>query len=190
MDRPVGRARYRGPAASFTSSWRATPPGAPSSRWIRPRHVVFTWGIDGDEKTPYLRGPARSRSTSWPRSTSTLVTLTHRDLPEDYRASHQSGWRTVPHQAEFSWRRRADRYRRSEQRHILQSQVAQSRSGGAPVPRPPEGRRSGVGRWPAQGFEKNQNMLQFEWRRAGLDGRDRAGRGPRGCPAIFFSREF
>jgi uncharacterized protein YndB with AHSA1/START domain len=55
-----------------------------------PRRVVFTWGIDGNEHLP--PGTSRVEVDFVSEGDETVVTLTHRDLPEDFRASHQEGW--------------------------------------------------------------------------------------------------
>jgi uncharacterized protein YndB with AHSA1/START domain len=57
-----------------------------------PRRVVFTWGIDGNEDLP--PGTSTVEVDFVAEGESTRVTLTHRDLPEDYQASHESGWLT------------------------------------------------------------------------------------------------
>ena len=55
-----------------------------------PRRVVFTWGIDGNENLP--PGASTVEVDLVAEGDETIVTLTHRDLPEDFRASHQGGW--------------------------------------------------------------------------------------------------
>jgi uncharacterized protein YndB with AHSA1/START domain len=55
-----------------------------------PRRVVFTWGIDGNEDLP--PGTSTVEVDLVAEGDDTVVTLTHRDLPEDYKASHKSGW--------------------------------------------------------------------------------------------------
>jgi uncharacterized protein YndB with AHSA1/START domain len=55
-----------------------------------PRRVVFTWGIDGNENLP--PGTSTVEVDLVVEGDETVVTLTHRDLPEDFRQSHQSGW--------------------------------------------------------------------------------------------------
>jgi uncharacterized protein YndB with AHSA1/START domain len=55
-----------------------------------PRRVVFTWGIDGNEHLP--PGTTTVEVVLVPEGDETVVTLTHRDLPEDFARSHQSGW--------------------------------------------------------------------------------------------------
>ncbi len=55
-----------------------------------PRRVVFTWGIDGNEHLP--PGTSTVEVELVAEGDETVVTLTHRDLPEDFRASYQSGW--------------------------------------------------------------------------------------------------
>ena len=55
-----------------------------------PRRVVFTWGIDGNEHLP--PGSSTVEVELVAEGDETVVTLTHRDLPDDFKASHQSGW--------------------------------------------------------------------------------------------------
>lgn len=55
-----------------------------------PRRVVFTWGIDGNENLP--PGTSTVEVELVAEGDDTVVTLIHRDLPEDFRASHQGGW--------------------------------------------------------------------------------------------------
>jgi len=55
-----------------------------------PRRVVFTWGIDGNEGLP--PGTSTVEVDLVAEGDETVVTLTHRDLPEDFRASHEGGW--------------------------------------------------------------------------------------------------
>ena len=55
-----------------------------------PRRIVFTWGIDGNENLP--PGTSTVEVDLVAEGDETVVTLTHRGLPEDFRRSHQSGW--------------------------------------------------------------------------------------------------
>ena len=55
-----------------------------------PRRVVFTWGIDGNPNLP--PGTSTVEVDLLAEGDDTVVTLTHRDLPEDFRASHLGGW--------------------------------------------------------------------------------------------------
>jgi uncharacterized protein YndB with AHSA1/START domain len=56
-----------------------------------PRRVVFTWGIDGNERLP--PGASTVEVVLVAEGDETVVTLTHRDLPEEFRRPHRSGWR-------------------------------------------------------------------------------------------------
>jgi uncharacterized protein YndB with AHSA1/START domain len=55
-----------------------------------PRRVVFTWGIEGNDELP--PGTSTVEVTLTAEGDDTVVTLTHRDLPEGFRATHQEGW--------------------------------------------------------------------------------------------------
>lgn len=55
-----------------------------------PRRVVFTWGVTGQAALP--PGSTTVEVVLVAEGDETVVTLTHRDLPEAYRASHQEGW--------------------------------------------------------------------------------------------------
>jgi uncharacterized protein YndB with AHSA1/START domain len=55
-----------------------------------PRRVVFTWGIDGNEHLP--PGSSTVEVELVAEGDETVVTLTHRDLPDDFTATHLSGW--------------------------------------------------------------------------------------------------
>ena len=55
-----------------------------------PRRVVFTWGIPGDTVLP--AGSSTVEVELAADGDDTVVTLTHRDLPEDRRPSHRGGW--------------------------------------------------------------------------------------------------
>ena len=56
-----------------------------------PRRVVFTWGCEG-EGSPLPPGSSTVEITLTPEGASTLVRLTHRDLPEAARGEHGQGW--------------------------------------------------------------------------------------------------
>ena len=71
-----------------------------------PRRVVFTWGIDGNENLP--PGTSTVEVDLVAEGDETVVTLTHRDLPEDFRASHQGGW-NQPREAGFCCRHQSKR---------------------------------------------------------------------------------
>jgi uncharacterized protein YndB with AHSA1/START domain len=55
-----------------------------------PRRVVFTWGIDGNERLP--PGTSTVEVELVAEGDDTVVTLTHRDLPGEFLAPHQAGW--------------------------------------------------------------------------------------------------
>ena len=62
-----------------------------------PHRVVFTWGVNGQAALP--PGSSTVEVVLVAEGDDTVVTLTHRDLPEDYRASHQRGMDAVPGRA-------------------------------------------------------------------------------------------
>ncbi len=55
-----------------------------------PRRVVFTWGVEGEAGMP--PGSTTVEVVLAADGADTVVTLTHHDLPESFRASHQEGW--------------------------------------------------------------------------------------------------
>jgi uncharacterized protein YndB with AHSA1/START domain len=55
-----------------------------------PRRVVFTWGWEGDPNLP--PGASTVEITLTPDGDETVVTLTHRDLPEPALAGQTEGW--------------------------------------------------------------------------------------------------
>jgi len=55
-----------------------------------PHRIVFTWGVTGRPTLP--PGSSTVEVVLVAEGDETLVTLTHRDLPEEYRASHHEGW--------------------------------------------------------------------------------------------------
>ncbi len=55
-----------------------------------PHRVVFTWGIPEDAILP--PGSSTVEVVLVAAGDDTIVTLTHRDLPEDKEASHREGW--------------------------------------------------------------------------------------------------
>ncbi|MBI3648681.1 MAG: SRPBCC domain-containing protein [Actinobacteria bacterium] len=55
-----------------------------------PRRVVFTWGWEGDPNVP--PGSSTVEITLTPEGDETVVTLTHRDLPEAAGPGHAEGW--------------------------------------------------------------------------------------------------
>ena len=55
-----------------------------------PHRVVFTWGIEGDSGMP--PGSTWVEVVLEADVDDTVVTLTHHDLPEAFRASHNDGW--------------------------------------------------------------------------------------------------
>ena len=55
-----------------------------------PHRVVFTWGIEGRDDFP--PGSSTVQVVLSADGDETVVTLTHRDLPEAYRKSHEEGW--------------------------------------------------------------------------------------------------
>jgi uncharacterized protein YndB with AHSA1/START domain len=57
-----------------------------------PHRVVFTWGIPGNEQLP--AGSSTVEIVLRPDGDSTIVELTHRDLPIDRYDDHRQGWVT------------------------------------------------------------------------------------------------
>jgi uncharacterized protein YndB with AHSA1/START domain len=58
---------------------------------VRPPHrVVFTWGMAGSDDSP--PGSSTVEVTLVPEGGRTVVTLTHRDLPEAQLPQHRVGW--------------------------------------------------------------------------------------------------
>jgi uncharacterized protein YndB with AHSA1/START domain len=55
-----------------------------------PTRVVFTWGIPGDATLP--PGSSTVEVVLAPDDGDTIVTLTHRDVPESREPSHREGW--------------------------------------------------------------------------------------------------
>jgi uncharacterized protein YndB with AHSA1/START domain len=55
-----------------------------------PHRVVFTWGIPDDPAMP--SGSSTVEVVLVADGADTIVTLTHRDLPEDREPSHREGW--------------------------------------------------------------------------------------------------
>ena len=55
-----------------------------------PRRVVFTWGWEGDPNLP--PGASTVEITLTPDGDETVVTLTHRDLPEPAVGGQTEGW--------------------------------------------------------------------------------------------------
>ena len=56
-----------------------------------PRRVVFTWGWEA-ESAPLGPGASTVEVQLTPVENETVVTLTHRDLPDELRAPHEQGW--------------------------------------------------------------------------------------------------
>jgi uncharacterized protein YndB with AHSA1/START domain len=68
--------------------------GWASGRFVEvdpPRRIVFTWGWEV-ERSPLPPGSSRVEVDLIPEGDTTLVRLTHRDLPPDQAATHQAGW--------------------------------------------------------------------------------------------------
>jgi len=58
---------------------------------VEPSHrVVFTWGIPGNEQLP--AGSSTVEIVLRPEGDTTIVELTHRDLPADRHDDHRKGW--------------------------------------------------------------------------------------------------
>lgn len=57
---------------------------------VRNQRVVFTWGWEGDGAVP--PGSSTVEITLTRDGDGTIVTLEHRDLPEEARARHMEGW--------------------------------------------------------------------------------------------------
>ena len=55
-----------------------------------PHRVVFTWGVEGEAGMP--PGSTTVEVVLAADGDDTVVTLTHHDLPQDFRQSHQDGW--------------------------------------------------------------------------------------------------
>jgi len=55
-----------------------------------PNHVVFTWGIPGNEEMP--AGSTTVEIVLRPERDATVVELTHRGLPVARQSDHQQGW--------------------------------------------------------------------------------------------------
>jgi len=55
-----------------------------------PDRVVFTWGIPGNEQMP--AGSSTVEIVLRADGDTTVVELTHRDLPVDRHADHRQGW--------------------------------------------------------------------------------------------------
>jgi uncharacterized protein YndB with AHSA1/START domain len=55
-----------------------------------PHRVVFTWGVPGDEAMP--PGSSTVEITLTADGNETIVSLVHRNLPEDKREPHLQGW--------------------------------------------------------------------------------------------------
>jgi uncharacterized protein YndB with AHSA1/START domain len=55
-----------------------------------PHRVVFTWGVAGQSALP--PGSTTVEVVLVAEDDQTVVTLTHRDLPEEFRATHHEGW--------------------------------------------------------------------------------------------------
>ena len=55
-----------------------------------PHRVVFTWGIPGNETLP--AGSSTVEIVLRPEGDTTVVELTHRDLPIERHADHGQGW--------------------------------------------------------------------------------------------------
>jgi uncharacterized protein YndB with AHSA1/START domain len=56
-----------------------------------PRRVVFTWGWEADS-APLGPGASTVEVELTADEGETVVTLTHRDLPDELRAPHEQGW--------------------------------------------------------------------------------------------------
>ncbi len=56
-----------------------------------PRRVVFTWGWEA-ESAPLGPGASTVEVKLTPAENDTVVTLTHRDLPDELRGPHEQGW--------------------------------------------------------------------------------------------------
>jgi uncharacterized protein YndB with AHSA1/START domain len=58
-----------------------------------PHRVVFTWGIPGNQEMP--AGSSTVEIVLRPENDSTVVELTHRDLPVERLADHEKGWNNL-----------------------------------------------------------------------------------------------
>ncbi len=56
-----------------------------------PRRVVFTWGWE-EESAPLGPGESTVEVELTPVENETIVTVTHRDLPDPLRSPHEEGW--------------------------------------------------------------------------------------------------
>jgi uncharacterized protein YndB with AHSA1/START domain len=54
---------------------------------------VFTWGIPGNQEMP--AGSSTVEIVLRPENDSTVVELTHRDLPVERLADHEKGWNNL-----------------------------------------------------------------------------------------------
>lgn len=55
-----------------------------------PNRVVFTWGVEGNDTLPAGSTMVEIRLVS--DGDETVVELTHRDLPPEWRSPHKTGW--------------------------------------------------------------------------------------------------
>ena len=78
------------PGGLFAIDVRGNPARGTFVEVDAPHRVVFTWGVDGAVDFP--PGSSTVEVVLVAEGEDTIVTLTHRDLPEGYRASHQAGW--------------------------------------------------------------------------------------------------
>ena len=78
------------PGGTFSVNVRGNPALGEFVEVDPPRRVVFTWGIDGNPNLP--PGTSTVEVDLLAEGDDTVVTLTHRDLPKDFQASHLGGW--------------------------------------------------------------------------------------------------
>jgi uncharacterized protein YndB with AHSA1/START domain len=78
------------PGGSFSIDVRGNPARGTYVEVDPPHRVVFTWGVEG--ATDFPPGSSTVEVVLVAENDGTVVTLTHRDLPQSYRESHQSGW--------------------------------------------------------------------------------------------------
>jgi uncharacterized protein YndB with AHSA1/START domain len=78
------------PGGVFSVDVRGNPARGTYVEVDPPHRVVFTWGVEGEADMP--PGSTMVEVVLVADGVDTVVTLTHHDLPESFRASHQEGW--------------------------------------------------------------------------------------------------
>lgn len=78
------------PGGIFAIDVRGNPARGTFVEVDAPHRVVFTWGVEGEAGMP--PGSTRVEVVLAADGNDTVVTLTHHDLPEGFRQSHQEGW--------------------------------------------------------------------------------------------------